>query len=72
MPLRPEGAPVGFYTAELKAGFAARRIGVITYYDEVQSLLPEKVEQLAIFVKEQIDEGALDEGLLLTSLEVST
>ncbi|HWS84810.1 MAG TPA: NACHT domain-containing protein, partial [Ktedonobacteraceae bacterium] len=66
----PEVAPAGFYIAEIKSGLRIHRVGIIPYYNKIESLASEDAEKIALFVKEQIEKEDLDEGLLVTALEV--
>jgi uncharacterized protein YjbI with pentapeptide repeats len=67
----PEGAPAGFYVAEIKAGVDTHRVGIIPYYNQVVPLTPENAGRIMLFVKEQVERGNLDGGLLVTALELS-
>ncbi len=64
-------APPGFYIAEINAGIEPLRAGIIPYYNQVEALTPKEAEKLAIYVKEQIKLGNLDQGILVTMLDIS-
>jgi uncharacterized protein YjbI with pentapeptide repeats len=64
-------APPGFYIAEINAGMEPLRAGIIPYYNQVEVLTPKEAEKLAIYVKEQIKLGNLDQGILVTMLTIS-
>jgi len=66
----PRGAPAGFYTAEEGTGFRTRRIGIIPYYNQVEPLAPEEAEKITLFIKEQVEQDNLNDGLLVTAVEV--
>jgi uncharacterized protein YjbI with pentapeptide repeats len=68
IPLR---APAGFYVAETKAGLRTHRVGIVPYYNQVEPLTPTDAEKIMLFVKEQVEQNSLDEGLVVTLLEVS-
>ncbi len=65
------GAPAGFYVAETKAGLRTHRVGIIPYYNQVEPLTSEDAEKIALFVKEQVEQNSLSEGLVVTVLEVN-
>lgn len=67
----PEGAPAGFYVAEIKAGVDTQRVGIIPYYNQVEPLTLQNTGRIMLFVKEQVEQGNLDRGLLVTALELS-
>ncbi len=65
------GAPAGFYVAETKAGLRTYRVGIIPYYNQVEPLTSQDAEKIMLFVKEQVEQNSLNEGLVVTMLEVS-
>src|SRR6266496_5724119 len=65
------GAPAGFYVAETKAGLRTHRVGIIPYYNRVEPLTSGDAEKIVLFVKEQVEQNSLNEGLVVTMLEVS-
>jgi len=67
----PPGAPAGFYVAETKAGLRTHRVGITPYYNQVEPLTSGDAEKIALFVKEQAEQHSLNEGLVVTVLEVS-
>jgi len=67
----PPGAPAGFYVAEIKAGLRTHRVGILPYYNQVQPLTSRDAEKIVLFVKEQVEQNSLNEGLVVTMLEVS-
>ena len=67
----PTCAPSGFYVAETKAGLRTLRIGIIPYYNQVEPFTPEDAERITLFVKEQVEQNILNEGFVVTVLEVS-
>jgi uncharacterized protein YjbI with pentapeptide repeats len=67
----PPGALAGFYVAETKAGLRTHRVGIIPYYNQVEPLTAEDAEKIVLFVKEQVEQYSLNEGLVVTVLEVS-
>src|SRR6266487_317336 len=67
----PLGAPAGFYVAETKAGLRTHRVGIIPYYNQVEPLTSEDAEKIVLFVKGQMEHYSLNEGLVVTVLEVS-
>ncbi len=69
IPLR---APAGFYVAETKAGLRTHRVGIIPYYNQVEPLKSGDAEKIMLFVKEQVELNNLNEGLVVTVLEVSS
>ena len=67
----PAEAPAGFYVAEVKAGIRIHRVGIIPYYNQLEALTTEDFEKITAFMKEKVQEESLDEGLLVTALDVS-
>jgi uncharacterized protein YjbI with pentapeptide repeats len=67
----PLSAPAGFYVAETKAGLRTHRVGIIPYYNQVEPLTSGDAEKIVLFVKEQVEQNSLNEGLVVTVLEVS-
>src|SRR6266487_1769774 len=67
----PPRAPAGFYVAETKAGLRTHRVGIIPYYNQVEPLTSEDAEKIVLFVKGQMEHYSLNEGLVVTVLEVS-
>jgi uncharacterized protein YjbI with pentapeptide repeats len=67
----PKGAPAGFYVAKVKCGLRTHRVGIIPYYNSVVPLTSEGAEGLALFIKKQVEQKNLNEGLLVTASEVS-
>jgi len=66
----PKGAPAGYYVAEVKSGVRSQRVGIIPYYNQIELLVPSEAEEIALFVKDQVTQGNLDYGLLVTAVDI--
>ncbi len=74
--LQPSRGAVNFILAQLyvgvnKAGLRTHRVGIIPYYNQVELLTTQDAKKIALFLKEQVEQNNLNEGLVVTMLEVS-
>ena len=63
--------PPGLYAAEVKSGLTISRVGIVPYYNQVEAITDEEAEKVALYLKEQINLGRFDQGIIVTDLEVS-
>src|SRR6266700_3571672 len=65
-----EEAPPGFYIADLKAGIKFLRVGIISCYNKIEKVTVEEAKKFASFIKKQREKGNLDQGLIITLIEL--
>lgn len=69
----PQEAPAGFYIADVQAGVAVQRVGIIPCYNKVEDVTIEEARRIVSFVKEKVEkEYLVDLGLLVIAQEIAT
>jgi hypothetical protein len=67
----PKNAPPGFYVAEIRVGLQVARVGIVPYYNQVEAVTVEEAQNIAHFIKTQIEQEYLQQGIIVTMLELT-
>ena len=67
-----EDFPIGYVVFQVKVGFISQKCGVIIFYDAQQELEEEYLQSIYKFLQKQLDEGNIQNAILITTKNLST